>query len=190
MQILEDTIKKKGIIINEHVLKVDSFLNHQIDPNLIDQIALAFKDYFKHKKVDKIITIESSGIAPALLLGLHLQVPVVFMKKAIPNTLHEGVYQTEVFSFTKQKSYLLNISKQYIHKNEHIIFVDDFLASGEACLGALTLLQEAGAHIEGIGIVIEKSFQSGAQKIKDLGFDLCSLAKIKTMSKNYIEFIS
>ena len=189
MKLLEEYIMKYGNVPNDNVLKVDYFLNHQIDTHLMMEMAKDFKEHFKDKKITKIVTIETSGIAPSVFLGYLLDVPVVFMKKNASKIMVDDNYHTMVHSFTKNKDYDLIVSKKYIQEEDHIIFIDDFMANGEACLGALRILEEAHAHVSGIGIVIEKSFQDGRKKVEDLGYDVYSLARVKSLEKNKIQFI-
>lgn len=189
MKLLEEYIMKYGNVPNDNVLKVDYFLNHQIDTNLMMEMAKEFKQHFENKGINKIVTIETSGIAPSVFLGYLLNVPVVFMKKNSSRIMVDDNYHTQVHSFTKNTDYDLIVSKKYINKEDRIIFIDDFMANGEACLGAIRIIEEAGAKLCGVGIVIEKSFQDGRQKIDDLGYDVYSLARIKSLKKGEIEFI-
>ena len=188
MKVLEDRILRDGKVLNEDVLKVDSFLNHQVDVNLMDQIGKEFAKHFKDKKITKVITIESSGIAPAMMTAKELNTKLVFLKKQKPKTLNEDFYQTKVMSFTKGEEYTLTVSKQYIKPEDRILIIDDFLANGEACSGAIRLIKEAGAEVIGIGIVIEKSFQPGRKKLEEQGYEINSLARIRSLKMNKIEF--
>ena len=190
MDLLKEKIKNDGIVINENVLKVDNFLNHQVDTKLMDLIGKEFADYFKSKNITKVVTIESSGIAPAYAVALKLDVPLVIFKKqssAILDT--ETTIQTPVHSFTKNTDYILMASKKYLSENDNILIVDDFLANGQAAMGAYRILKEAGSSVAGIGIVIEKSFQDGRKKLEDLGLDVYSLARVSKISSNGIEFL-
>lgn len=187
MKFLEEIILDKGEILNGNILKVDTFLNHQIDPVLMEEMGQVFYDYFKEKKITKIVTIESSGIAPALMCALKFHVPLVFAKKSVPSTMKEA-WCSEVFSYTKNKSYKICIEKRFLDEKDHILFIDDFLANGEAFRGIETIADEAGAVIEGIGIVIDKAFQRGHQYIQEKGYDLCSLAEIKSFENGIIKF--
>lgn len=189
MKHLEQCIVARGNIINEEVLKVDSIINHQVDPVLMQEIADDICDHFQDKKITKVVTIEASGIAPALLCSLRLQVPMVFLKKAQPSTMGKDMYCAKVHSFTKHTDYILSGSSAYLHEDDNILLVDDFLANGEACLGAINILKQANASIVGIAILIEKAFQPGRERIKDAGYDVYSLARIKHMSQNGITFI-
>ena len=191
MDLLKEKIKNDCIVINENVLKVDNFLNHQVDTKLMDLIGKEFADYFQSKNITKVVTIESSGIAPAYAAALKLDVPLVIFKKqssAILDT--ETTIQTPVHSFTKNTDYILMASKKYLSENDNILIVDDFLANGQAAMGAYRILKEAGASVAGIGIVIEKSFQDGRKKLEDLGLDVYSLARVSKISSDGIEFIN
>ncbi len=191
MDLLKEKIKNDGIVINENVLKVDNFLNHQVDTKLMDLIGKEFAYYFKAKNITKVVTIESSGIAPAYATALKLDVPLVIFKKqssAILDT--ETTIQTPVHSFTKNTDYVLMASKKYLSENDNILIIDDFLANGQAALGAYRILKEASSSVAGVGIVIEKSFQDGRKKLEDLGLDVYSLARVSKISSNGIEFLN
>ena len=191
MDLLKEKIKNDGIVINETILKVDNFLNHQVDTKLMDLIGEEFAHYFKDKNITKVVTIESSGIAPAYAVALKLGVPLIIFKKqssAILDT--ETTIQTPVHSFTKNTDYILMASKKYLSENDTILIVDDFLANGQAGLGAYRILKEAGCSVAGVGIVIEKSFQDGRKKLEDLGLDVYSLARISKISSDGIEFLN
>lgn len=190
MKQLQDAILKYGNAVNEHVLKVDAFLNHQIDPTLMNEMAIDIIEHFKHKEIDKVVTIESSGIAPALMVAYQLNVPLVFFKKSTSSILNGECYQSHVHSFTKNIDYILTASHDYIHADEKILFVDDFLANGEAALGAADIIKQANASMVGIAIIIEKSFQPGRERLVTEGYDVYSLARIKKMAAKHIEFIN
>lgn len=188
MELLKEKILKDGIAVNKHVLKVDSFLNHQIDVKLMNEIGKEFANYFKDKKIDKIVTIESSGIAPAFATANIMDKPVIVLKKQHSSILNDDLYETSVHSFTKNVDYTLTASKKFLNEDDNILFIDDFLANGEAALGCLKIVEMAKCNLVGIGIVIEKSFQSGRTKLDDLGLDVYSLAQISKLDKNLIEF--
>ena len=179
----------KVIAVNENILKVDNFINHQVDPTLMMEIGKALAEHFEGEGVTKVATIESSGIAPALTCAMTLGVPMVILKKQPSKTLNSDLYQTIVTSYTKGTSYELTMSSKYVNENDHVLIVDDFLANGEAATGALRLIRKAHATVAGIGIVIEKSFQPGHDKLVEQGIDVYSLARIKKMDKDYIEFM-
>lgn len=189
MESLRNKILKEGRALNKNVLKVDSFLNHGVDPKLMDEIGIYFKAYFVEKGITKIFTIESSGIAPAVMTALHMNLPMVTLKKQTSKVLKDDVYQTTVHSFTKGLDYELTLSKNYISKDDNILVIDDFLANGEAALGAARLIEGAGAKVGGIGIVIEKSFQKGREMLDEKGYDVYSLARIKRLDEGIIEFL-
>lgn len=189
MKLLEDKIKQDGIAVNEHILKVDSFINHQIDPILMQEIGKDIADHFKDRGITKIATIESSGIAPALMTSVAMNVPLVILKKQPSKILNQDLYQTVVTSFTKETNYELTLSKKYISAQDHVLIVDDFLANGEAATAALRLLRMSHATIAGLAVLIEKSFQPGSQKITSQGIEVYALAKIGQMSKDHISFL-
>ena len=189
MKILEEKILSEGIAVNEDILKVDSFVNHQVDPVLMQQIGDAFAGHFGNQEITKVVTIESSGIAPALMTAISLNVPMIILKKQPSKVLNDNLYQTVVTSFTKGTSYELTLSQQFINENDHVLIVDDFLANGEAATGAIRLLRKAHATIAGVGILIEKSFQPGRGKLIEQGIDVYSLARISKLGKDLIEFI-
>ncbi|MFL0252273.1 xanthine phosphoribosyltransferase [Clostridium neuense] len=189
MEELRDRILKEGHALNEAVLKVDSFLNHKVDPKLMYEIGTNFKKYFENRGITKVFTIESSGIAPAVMTAMQMNLPMVILKKQASKVLNDDFYQTIVHSFTKGSDYQLTLSKKYISKDDNILIIDDFLANGEASLGAIRLVEECGAKVSGIGIVIEKSFQPGREVLEKRGYDVYSLARIKKLGKDLIEFI-
>ncbi len=189
MEKLRKKILDEGQALSETVLKVDSFLNHGVDSHLMYEIGTYFKEYFKDKGITKIFTIESSGIAPTVMTALQMDLPMVTLKKQTSKILSGEVYQTTVHSFTKNSDYELTLSKKYINENDKILIIDDFLANGEAAFGAIRLVEEAGAEVGGLGIVIEKSFQPGRAMLDEKGYDVYSLARIKKLGKDLIEFI-
>lgn len=189
MKILEDMILERGIAVNEDILKVDSFVNHQVDPELMKNIGDEFAEHFKGQGITKVATIESSGIAPALMTALALNVPMLILKKQPSKILNQDLYQTVVTSYTKGTSYELTLSKNYISENDHVLIIDDFLANGEAATGAIRLIRKAHATIAGVGILIEKSFQPGYEKLTEQGIDVYSLARIAKLGEGVIEFV-
>ena len=189
MKELEERIKNDGSILSEDILKVDSFINHQVDPVLMLHIGQDFAEHFKNRGITKVATIESSGIAPALMTAQELQVPLIILKKQPSKVLNDHLYQTQVTSYTKGTSYELTMSANYVNEKDHVLIIDDFLANGEAATGAIRLLRKAHATVAGVGILIEKSFQPGRDKIKAQGFEVYSLARVHKMQKDYIEFI-
>lgn len=188
MELLKEKILKDGKVIDGRILKVDNFLNHQIDINLFNQMGKEFKKRFENDKVDKILTIESSGIGIACITAQYFNVPVVFAKKTQSSNITSQVYETMVHSFTKEIDYRVFVSKEFIKKGEKILVIDDFLAHGEASLGLMDIIKQAGADLAGVGIVIEKDFQGGRQKLENAGAKLQSLAVIKSMKDGEIIF--
>ncbi len=189
MQLLKDRIKKDGIVKEGNVLKVDSFINHQIDIKLMNEIGKEFKRRFANKPINKILTIEASGIAIASITAQFFDAPVVFAKKTQSINLEGEVYSTKIQSFTHNKVYDVIVSKKYLNADDHILIVDDFLANGCALNGLVELVNGAGATLEGIGIVIEKGFQKGGAKIRERGIQLESLAIVESMNAETKEIV-
>jgi xanthine phosphoribosyltransferase len=181
MKLLEDRIRKDGIVKPGNVLKVDSFLNHQMDVNLFAQMGDEWKRLFEGEKIDKILTIEASGIGIACVAAERFGVPVVFAKKTQSVNIDGEVYATKVESFTKKRVYDVIVSKKYLQKGERILIIDDFLANGCAVAGLIDLIQNAGAEVVGVGIAIEKGFQNGGKHIREMGIRLESLAIVESM---------
>lgn len=180
MELLKQRILKDGKCLEGGILKVDGFINHQIDTVLMTEIAKEFARRFSGEKFDKIITIEASGIAPAVLLGSQLGLPVVFAKKKRPSTM-ENMLLTSVFSFTKQRSYDVCVCGDFISKGERLLFIDDFLANGNAARGIMDLASQAGAEIVGMGFIIEKAFQEGRKVLEEAGMRVESLAIVESL---------
>ncbi|WP_019836924.1 xanthine phosphoribosyltransferase [Acinetobacter towneri] len=189
MHALEQKILAEGIVLSEAVLKVDSFLNHQIDPVMMQQIGQEFARLFKDAGITKIITIEASGIAPAVMAGLELGVPVIFARKYQSLTLKDDLYRSKVFSFTKQTESTIAISNKHISASDKVLVIDDFLANGQAALGLADLIHQANAQVVGIGIVIEKSFQPGRELLLEKGYRVESLARVKSLANGTVEFV-
>ena len=189
MEILKERILQDGRALSETVLKVDSFLNHGVDARLMYEIGTYFKEYYKNHGITKIFTIESSGIAPALMTAKYLDVPMIILKKQTSKILNVKVYQTRVTSFTKGTSYELTLYQDYIDPSDKVLLIDDFLANGEAAMGASRLIKESGAELSGIGILIEKSFQKGRKRLEDAGYYVYSQARIGRLDKGVIEFL-
>lgn len=181
MNFLEERIIKDGIVKEGNVLKVDSFLNHQMDINLFDEMGKEFKKRFAEKNINKILTIEASGIGIACVVARHFNVPVVFAKKSKSINLEGEMYVAEVESFTHKCKNQVIVSKKFISEDDRVLIIDDFLANGCALQGLIQIVKSAGASIEGIGIAIEKGFQSGGTIIRNLGFQLESLAIVDSM---------
>ena len=181
MNFLEERILKDGIVKEGNVLKVDSFLNHQMDIDLFNQIGEEFKRRFEGKQIDKIMTIEASGIGIACIAAQQFHVPVVFAKKAKSINIEGEMYVAEVESFTHKTRNQVIVAKKFLNEGEHLLLIDDFLANGCALQGLIQLANQAGATVEGIGIVIEKGFQAGGRMIRNMGYQLESLAIIESM---------
>lgn len=189
MDELKKRIREEGTVIQSNILKVDRFLNHQIDPVLMKQVGEKFAQVFADASITKVLTIESSGIAPALMTGLELSVPVLFARKKKPLTLNEGTVTTKIYSYTKKIYNSVYVEESMIQKNDRILIIDDFLANGEASLGLTRLIETAGAIVAGIGIVIEKSFQDGRSRLDKAGYSVYALARISSLDNNQITFI-
>jgi xanthine phosphoribosyltransferase len=190
MEKLKDKIRQEGIALPGQVLKVDSFLNHQLDPELMMEIGKEFARQFQAgPKITKILTIESSGIAAALTTGLCLGVPVVFARKKKTLTMTEELYTSKIYSYTKKEQNEATVAKRFLSADDCVLIIDDFLAHGEAAFGLVSIVQQAGAAVAGIGIVIEKSFQDGGRKLREAGYTVQSLARIKSLGENEIEFM-
>lgn len=181
MNFLEEKILKDGIVKEGNVLKVDSFLNHQMDIALFNEMGKEWKKRFAGKEINKILTIEASGIGIACIVAQHFQVPVVFAKKTKSINLEGDMYTAEVESFTHKNKNQVIVSKKFLNENDHVLLIDDFLANGCALQGLIQIVQAAGATVEGIGIAIEKGFQSGGKTIRNLGYQLESLAIVEDM---------
>ena len=182
MKLLEERILKDGNALGENILKVDSFLTHQVDFKLMKEIGQTFADRFKDAGITKVVTIEASGIAPALYVAEALDVPMIFAKKAKNITMNEGILTAEVYSFTKQVTSTVSIAGKFLDPADKVLIIDDFLANGCALLGLTDLVESAGATVEGIGIAIEKGFQQGGKIIREKGYQLESLAIVESMN--------
>ncbi len=189
MKLLEERILSEGKAVSEEILKVDSFINHQVDPVLMQQIGETFAAHFRECGITKVVNIESSGIAPAQMAALALGVPLVIFKKQPSKVFGDNMDQTIVTSFTKGTSYELTLAKDFISQDDHVLIIDDFLANGEAATGCIRLLRLSHATVAGIGVLVEKSFQPGRQKLTGQGHEVYALARIKAMEKDHIEFL-
>ncbi|MDO4695710.1 xanthine phosphoribosyltransferase [Porphyromonas sp.] len=187
MELLKRRIKQDGKCFSGGILKVDNFINHQMDPDLMYEIALEFQRLYKDSGINKIVTIEASGIAPAIMTGYVMKLPVVFIKKKQPKTM-EDIISTTVHSFTKDRDYTVCISKSFLTPEDKVLFIDDFLAFGNAALGAKNLIDQAGATVVGMGFIIEKAFQDGGKVLRDLGIRVDSLAIIDSLENCCISF--
>ena len=181
MNFLEERIVKDGIVKEGNVLKVDSFLNHQMDITLFDEMGAEFKKGFEGKNINKILTVEASGIGIACVVAMHFNVPVVFAKKSKSINIDGDMYIAEVESFTHKCKNQVIVSKKFLNEDDHVLIIDDFLANGCALQGLISIVNQAGGTVEGIGIAIEKGFQVGGQIIRNLGYQLESLAIVDSM---------
>ncbi|NGZ77421.1 xanthine phosphoribosyltransferase [Saccharibacillus alkalitolerans] len=188
MKLLQDKVLSEGIVLSDQVLKVDSFLNHQMDPVLMKEVGKEFARLFAGEGITKVLTIESSGIAPAIMAALELEVPMIFARKQKSLTLREDIYVEKVYSFTKRQENDVTVSKKFLFPEDNVLIIDDFLAHGEAALGLARIVEQAGAKVAGIGIVIEKSFQSGAQRIQEAGYRVESLVRVSSLEGGKVSF--
>ncbi|KAF1679883.1 MULTISPECIES: xanthine phosphoribosyltransferase [Bacillus] len=189
MEALKRKIEEEGFVLSDQVLKVDSFLNHQIDPLLMQKIGDELAARFAKDNITKIVTIESSGIAPAVMTGLKLGVPVVFARKHKSLTLTDNLLTASVYSFTKQTESQIAVSGTHLSDQDHVLIIDDFLANGQAAHGLVSIVKQAGASIAGLGIVIEKSFQPGREELINLGYRVESLARIQSLAEGKVSFV-
>lgn len=189
MRLLKEKIVSEGKVLSENVLKVDTFLNHQIDPLLMQAIGEEFANRYKDAGITKILTIESSGIAPSMFAGINLGVPVVFARKRKSLTLSGNLYSSKVHSFTKGETNDISVSKDFIGSEDIVLIIDDFLANGQAVLGLLDIVEQANAITSGVGIVIEKGFQNGGSMVREKGIRVESLAIIKSLADGKVEFV-
>lgn len=189
MKLLEDKILSEGRVLPGSILKVDSFLNHQIDVELMKKVGEEFAEYFKDKNITKVVTVESSGIAPAAMTALVLGVPLVFARKKLSLTLNEGLVTAEVNSYTKGEINTIAISKDYIKEDDNVLIIDDFLAKGEVVKGLINIMKQINTNIAGIGIVIEKSFQNGRKYVTDENIPILSLVRIESLEGNKIKLL-
>lgn len=188
MELLKQRIVEQGKTVGNDVVKVDMFLNHQIDVDLICEIGKEFRRRFPSEKINKILTIEASGIGIACIAAQYFSVPVVFAKKGANRNVGDNIYKADVFSFTKGTTTTIGISKDYLSENDHILIIDDFMANGKAVHGLINIINQAGASVEGVGIVIEKGFQPGGDALRSLGYRVESLAIIKSIDDGKIIF--
>lgn len=188
MKELEEKIRQFGTVLPGNVLKVDAFLNHQVDPVLMQHIGQEFAARFKDAKITKVWTVESSGIAPAVMTGLALGVPVIFARKHKSLTLNSGMYTADVYSYTKKTTNQISISKRYVDKTDRVLLIDDFLANGQAVEGMLQIADQAGVEVVGAGIVIEKCFQPGSAELAAKGIRVESLAKVSSLADGQVSF--
>jgi len=188
LQILKERIRKDGRVLDGNILKVDTFLNHQLDISLLNEIGKAFYEAFKEREITKIITAETSGIAIAAISAQYFDVPVIFARKFDSVNMDANSYEGSVYSYTKKRDYKMRVPKHLMSSNDRYLLLDDFLANGEAIKGMKALIDDAGATLVGTGVVIEKSYQSGHAMLKEMGIEVVALAKIASMQGNTIVF--
>ena len=188
MKSLEERILRDGQILGEQILKVDSFLTHQVDYQLMREIGQTFAEHFKEVGITKVVTIEASGIAPAIYVAEFLDVSMIFAKKAKNITMTEGILTAEIYSFTKQVTSTVSIAGKFLKAEDKVLIIDDFLANGQAAKGLVEIIQQAGAKVEAIGIVIEKSFQDGRALLESQGQTVLSLARIERFEEGSLVF--
>ncbi len=189
MKLLKEKIMEEGQVLSNEVLKVDTFLNHQLDPELMVAIGKEFAGRFRDAGITKIVTIESSGIAPSIMAGLELKVPVIFARKKKSLTLQDNLYTSTVYSFTKRDENTISIGQKFLNEEDVVLIIDDFLAKGQAAFGLLDIVSQANAKIAGIGIVIEKAFQDGGKRLREKGYRVESLARIQSLEQNKVTFL-
>ncbi|MHA6491011.1 xanthine phosphoribosyltransferase [Staphylococcus epidermidis] len=189
MESLGRKVKEDGVVIDEKILKVDGFLNHQIDAKLMNDVGKTFYESFKDAGITKILTIEASGIAPAIMASFHFDVPCLFAKKAKPSTLKDGFYSTDIHSFTKNKTSTVIVSEEFLGADDKVLIIDDFLANGDASLGLNDIVKQANATTVGVGIVVEKIFQNGRQRLEDAGLYVSSLCKVASLKGNKVTLL-
>jgi len=189
MKLLREKVMTEGIVLSDQVLKVDSFLNHQMDPVLMREVGAEFARLYAGEKITKVLTIESSGIAPAIMTALELDVPMIFARKNKSLTLRDDILVEKVYSFTKRETNEITVSKKFLNKDDRVLIIDDFLANGEAAFGLARVAEQAGASVVGIGIVIEKSFQPGARLLTEAGYRVDSLVRIASLENGTVTFV-
>lgn len=185
---LVDRIKQDGEVLPGNVLKINSFLNHQVDPQLMMHVGEEFSRLFKNEKVDKVLTCEASGIAPGVMAAYQLHVPMIFARKKKPSTLNDAVYWADVFSYTKKVNNKICVEEKFLHPGEHILIIDDFVAHGEAVKGMVNIAKQAGCNIVGVGAVVAKTFQGGSEWVENEGLRFEALAKIDSFENDQVHF--
>ena len=189
MKLLEDRIRSDGEVLPGNVLKINSFLNHQVDPELMKKVGEEFSHLFKDSGITKVLTCEASGIAPGVMTAYELHVPLVFARKKKPATLNDAVYWADVYSYTKKVTNQICVEQKFLHKDDRLLIIDDFLANGEAVKGMINIANQAGAEVAGVGIVVAKTFQGGSDWIKEHGYRLEALAEIDSLANNQVHFV-
>lgn len=188
MKLLEERIKRDGEVLDGNVLKINSFLNHQVDPKLMMEVGKEFKRLFAGEHIDKVLTCEASGIAPGVMTAYQLGVPMVFARKKKPSTLNDAVYWADVFSYTKKVNNKICVEEKFLHEGENILIIDDFVAHGEAVKGMVNIAKQAHCNIVGVGAVVAKTFQGGNDWVKDEGLRFESLASIASFKDGQVHF--
>ncbi|AWN33927.1 MULTISPECIES: xanthine phosphoribosyltransferase [Lactobacillus] len=189
MKLLEDRIRSDGDVLPGNVLKINSFLNHQVDPELMKKVGKEFSHLFKDSGITKVLTCEASGIAPGVMTAYELHVPLVFARKKKPATLNDAVYWADVYSYTKKVTNQICVEQKFLHKGERLLIIDDFLANGEAVKGMINIANQAEAEVAGVGIVVAKTFQGGSEWLKNHGYRLEALAEIDSLANNQVHFV-
>ncbi|MBI0110229.1 xanthine phosphoribosyltransferase [Lactobacillus sp. W8093] len=189
MKLLEDRIRSDGDVLPGNVLKINSFLNHQVDPELMKKVGEEFSHLFKDSGITKVLTCEASGIAPGVMTAYELHVPLVFARKKKPATLNDAVYWADVYSYTKKVTNQICVEQKFLHKGERLLIIDDFLANGEAVKGMINIANQAEAEVDGVGIVVAKTFQGGSEWLKNHGYRLEALAEIDSLANNQVHFV-
>lgn len=188
MKLLRDKVMQEGIVLSDQVLKVDSFLNHQMDPVLMKEVGREFTRRFAGEQITKVLTIESSGIAPAIMTALELGVPMIFARKHKSLTLRDNILVEKVYSFTKKETNEITVSKKFLCREDRVLIIDDFLANGEAAFGLARIVEQIGAKVAGIGIVIEKAFQPGGRLLQEAGYQVESLVRVASLENGTVTF--
>ena len=189
VKLLEDRIRSDGEVLPGNVLKINSFLNHQVDPELMKKVGEEFSRLFKDSGITKVLTCEASGIAPGVMTAYELHVPLVFARKKKPATLNDAVYWADVYSYTKKVTNQICVEQKFLDQDDCLLIIDDFLANGEAVKGMINIANQAGAEVAGVGIVVAKTFQGGSEWIKDHGYRLEALAEIASLANNQVRFV-
>ncbi len=189
VKLLEDRIRSDGDVLPGNVLKINSFLNHQVDPELMKKVGEEFSHLFKDSGITKVLTCEASGIAPGVMTAYELHVPLVFARKKKPATLNDAVYWADVYSYTKKVTNQICVEQKFLHKGERLLIIDDFLANGEAVKGMINIANQAEAEVAGVGIVVAKTFQGGSEWLKNHGYRLEALAEIDSLANNQVHFV-
>ena len=189
VKLLEDRIRSDGEVLPGNVLKINSFLNHQVDPELMKKVGEEFSQLFKDSGITKVLTCEASGIAPGVMAAYELHVPMVFARKKKPATLNDAVYWADVYSYTKKVTNQICVEQKFLHHDDHLLIIDDFLANGEAVKGMINIANQASAEVAGVGIVVAKTFQGGSDWIKEHGYRLEALAEIASLANNQVHFV-